>query len=298
MKNKLKIILLTFCFISKISGQDCETLIEKFRKENSTLAKSENELSLSNAKLVNQLSAKQDSIILLTRKISTLERELATMRFKLENYKTELGNKNKEIGRLNERIRKLKEDLQKKIYTDQEVAAMFTDLRNSQDSLKKAEFNLAGSKKDNESLSLLITEKDNNLKLNDKVLETYASKSRDYIHFKEREIRFEDNLFRYEQILFALKFKEGDEEYIPTKIEKEKIERLVELVSRYDSKVKIQMIIGSKKDDKEFREKRENSVKRVFFSFPEPFNLNESNFSKRLKETTENYNVAILIVKK
>lgn len=300
MKNKHKIIIFFFSLIlfSKTYSQDCETLLKKYRAENNLLAKSGNELSLTNSKLIKQLVAKQDSIIKLTKKITDLEKEIGALKIKLEKYKIDLSNKSSEIGRLKERIRKLNEDLQKRIYTDQEKAAMYTDLRNSTENLNIATTKLEESKKENELLNLSIIEKDKNLKLNDKVLETYASKSRDYIHSKEEEIRFEDKIYKFDDILFILNFKIGDKEFNPTKEEKEKIERLVELVSRYDDKVKIQMIIGSIEDDRKFREYREMSVKRYFFSFQEPFDLNEKNFSKRLKDTDQNYDVAILIVKR
>lgn len=299
MRNKLFSALVILFFITNTHAQDCITLLNKSRKENDSLASSLNALELSNSKIVRQLQIKQDSIIVLTQKITTLEKEIRYLKLKLDTYKNKLEKKNIEIGRLREKERKLQEDLKKKtIMTDQEQATVLFELRKTKKDLELVTKDLEKEKELNVSLSELIKEKDYNLLLNDKVLQTYASKSKDYIHAQEQEVRFNDTVYKYKEVLFVLKFNEGEREYIPSIEEKEKIERLVELVSRYDTKVKIQMIIGSKKDDQKFRDARAESVKKVFYSFDEPFNLNDYNFSNRLKNTTENYDVAILIVKR
>ena len=299
MKNKLIIALLaSFFFLPNLRAQDCQALLEKFRKDNLALSNSVNELDLSNAKLVAQLKVRQDSLIKLTMKIMNLERQVAKLKIQLVNYANELAIKNSEIGRLKERQRKIEEDKKRQsVLTDSQIAALNSDLKQTKNELLIATNNLIAAEKRNDTLAVSIKDKDIDLEVYDRVFKAYASRSRDYVHIKEQEIVFEDKIFKYNQILFVLKFAGGQTEYSPTKEDKEKIERLVQLVSRYDSKVKIQMIIGSEQDHEPYRKLREASVKRIFYSFDAPFNLTDKNFSSRLKTTTENYDVAVLIAK-
>ena len=296
---KVLIFLCNVIFIHKGFTQDCITELEKYRKNNSNLSQENNELDRANNKLGEQLKAKQDTIIMLSKKIFKLEKDKGMLLLDIKNLKDNLQKKDEEIGASKNEIANLTEQLKKSNNLNEREKLEFRErLKEEKAKLVQSEEQRSSYFKDNQKLVGDLKEKDDFLENYKKVFKEQESEAKDYIHIGKEEVKFDERIFSYGSALFSLEFKEFDKEFKPNPEERRKIRRLVTLVSKYDNKAKIQLLIGSEKNDGNHRKLREEAIKNYILGFPEPFNLTEKNFSKKSKATTDNYNVEITVVKK